>query len=93
MYPRIQKADLSEYQIWFLQSGTVQPETNFENRRFFEKKGQKIEFITVNYPRYLDLIWLKFGLMLQIKSVYLVLKFKVDIFRVSYILFKKTPKK
>ena len=59
----------------------------------FLKKSQKIEFITVNYQGYQDPIWLIFGPKLQINWIYLVLKFKVDIFRASDILFQKTPKK
>ena len=60
---------------------------------YFFKKSQKIEFITVNYPTYPDPIWLKFGPKLQINWIYLVLKFKVDIFRASYFLIQKTPQK
>ena len=59
----------------------------------FLKKSQKIELITINYPGYHDPIWLKFGSKLQINSIYLVLKFKFDILRASYFLFKKTPQK
>ena len=59
----------------------------------FLKKSKKIEFITVNYPGYHCPIWLKFGPKLQINWIYLVLKFKVDIFRASYFLIQKPPQK
>ena len=38
IYSEREESDLSEYRLRFLPSGTVQPQTNFKNWLFFEKK-------------------------------------------------------